>query len=73
MTLGQRWGGARSSKNRSGSCASRVDANAVTYDADIDQVDIEEEYHLNNSNDANIDSDDDDDADIFSIADDYSC
>ena len=61
-----------SSKNRSGSCSSRVDANVVTYDADVDQVDIEEEDHLNNGDDAIIESDDDDDAGIFSIANDYS-
>ena len=42
----------------------------VTYDADVDQVDIEEYGHLNNSDDAIIESDDDDD--IFSIANDYS-
>ena len=65
-------GGARSSKNRSGSCSSRVDANVVTYDADVDQVDIEEDDHLNNSDDAIIESDDDDDAGIFSIANDCS-
>ena len=65
-------GGTRSSKNRSGSCSSRVDANVVTYDADVDHVDIEEYDHLNNSDDAIIESDDDDDAGIFSIANDYS-
>ena len=64
-------GGTRSSKNRSGSCSSRVDANVVTYDADVDQVDIDEEDHLNNSGNAITDSDDDDDAGIFSIANDY--
>ena len=68
-----KWGeGTRSSKNRSGSFSSRVDANVVSYDADVDQVDIEEEDHLNNSNDSIIESDDDDDAGIFSIANDYS-
>ncbi|CAI5745402.1 unnamed protein product [Peronospora destructor] len=65
-------GGTRSSKNRFGSCSSRVDANVVTYDADVDQVDIDEEDHLNNSDDAIIDSDDDDDAGIFSIVNDYA-
>ena len=65
-------GGARSSKNRSGSCSSRVDANVVTYDADVDQVDIEEDGYLNNSDDAIIESDDEDDSGIFSIANDYS-
>ena len=55
--------GSRSSKNRSGSCSSRVDANVVTYDADVDQVDID---------DAIIVSDDDDNAGIYRIANDYS-
>ena len=64
-------GGTRSRKNRSGSCSSRVDANFVTYDADVDQVDIDEEDHLNNSDNAIIDSDDDDDAGISSIVNDY--
>ena len=67
-----RRGGTRSSKNRFGSCSSRVDANVVTYDADVDQVDIDEEQHLNNSGNAIIDSDDDDDAGIFSIVNDSS-
>ena len=67
-------GGTRSSKNHSGSCSSRDDANVVTYDADVDvdQVDIEEEDHLNNSVIAIIESHDDDDAGIFSIANDCS-
>ena len=60
------------SKNRSGSCSSRVDANVVTYDADVDQVDIEEEDHLNNSDEAINESDDDADVGIFSIGNDYS-
>ena len=64
--------GARSSKNRSGSCSSRVDTNVVTFDADVDQVDIDEENHLNNSGSAIIDSDNDDDAGIFSIVNDCS-
>ena len=42
------------------------------YDADVDQVDIEEEDHLNNSDDAIIESDHDDDAGIFSIDNDSS-
>ena len=67
-----RGGGTRSSKNRFGSCSSRVDANVVTYDADVDQVDIDEESHFNNSDNAIIDSDDDDDAGIFSIVNDSS-
>ena len=46
--------------------------NVVTYDADVDQVDIEEEDHLNNRDDAIIESGDDYDAGIFSIAKDYS-
>ena len=62
----------RSRKKRSGSCSSRVDANVITYDADVDQVYIEEDGHLNISDDAIIESDDDDDAGIFSIANDYS-
>ena len=41
------------------------------YEADVDQFDIEEEYHLNNSDDTFIELDDDDDAGIFSIASDY--
>ena len=65
-------GGTRSSKNRSGSRSSRVDAIVVTYDADVDQVYIEEDGHLNISDDAIIESDDDDDAGIFSIANEYS-
>ena len=64
-----RGGGTRSSKNRSVSCSSRVDANVVTCDADVDQVDINEEHHLSNSDNAIIDSDDD--AGIFSIANNY--
>ena len=54
-------------QNRFGSCSSRVDANAVTYDADVDNLDIEEEHHPNYSGSAIIDSDDADDAGIFSI------
>ena len=42
------------------------------YDTDVDQVDIEEEDHLNKSDDVIIDSYDDEDARIFSIANDYS-
>ena len=49
-----------------------VDTNVVTYNADVDQkVDIEDEDHLNNSDDAIIESDGNDDASIFSIANDY--
>ena len=60
-TLGLRRGlGTRSSRNRSGSYSSRVDANVVTYDGDADQVDIEKEDHLNNTDEAVIDSYDDD-------------
>ena len=62
-------GGTLSSKNRSGFCSPRVDANVVAYDAD-DQVDIDKEDHLNNSDNSIIDLDDDDDAGIFSIAND---
>ena len=65
-------GGTRSSKNRSGSCSSRVDANVITNDADIYQVDIEKDGHRNNSDDAIIESDDNDYAGIFNIANDYS-
>ena len=65
-------GGTRSSKNLFGSCLSRVDANVVTYDADIDQVEEEEEVHLNKCDGVIITSDDDDDAGSFSIANDYS-
>ena len=65
-------GRTRSSENRSGSYSSRVDANVVTYDADVDNVDIDEEHHLNNSGNAITDSDDDDDAGIFSIVNDSS-
>ena len=64
--------GNRSIKNRSDSCSSRVDATVVTYNADVDQVDIDEDDHLNNSDDTTIKSDDDDDAGIISIANDYS-
>ena len=67
-----RGGGTRSSKNRFGSLQSRVDANVVTYDSDVGQVDIDEENHINNSDNAIIDSDDDDDAGIFSIVHDCS-
>ena len=66
-----RGGGTRSIKNRSGSCSLRVDDNVVTYDADVDQFDIEEEGHPNNSDEAIMDSDDDDDAVINSIANDF--
>ena len=59
-------------QNRSGSCSLRVDANVVTYDADVDQVDIEKDGHLNISDDAIIELDDDEDAGIFIIANDYS-
>ena len=51
---------------------SRADANVATYDADVDQVDIDEEDHLNNIDNAIFDLDDDDDAGIFSIVNDYS-
>ena len=64
-------GGNRSIKNRSGSCSSCIDANVVTYDADVDQVNTDEDDHLNNHDDAIIESDDDD-AGIFRIAHDYS-
>ena len=64
--------GASSNKTRSKYCSSCFDGNVVTYDADVDQVDIEEDDHLNNSDNAIIDSDnDDEDAGIFSIANDY--
>ena len=46
--------------------------NVVTYDADVDQVDIEEEDHLNNRDDAIIELDDEDDDGNFSIANDYT-
>ena len=63
-------GRVRSSKNRSGSCLSRVkvidDANV----ADVDQIDIEADY-LSNSDDTIADPDEDDDAGIFSIANDH--
>ena len=65
-------GGTRSSKNRSISRSLRVNANVVTYDADVDQVDIKEDDHLNNSDEAIIESDDDDDAGIPSITNKYS-
>ena len=42
------------------------------YDADVDQVDIEGEDHLNNCDDAINESDDNDDAGVFLIANDYS-
>ena len=58
--------GIRSIKNRSGSCLLRVDDNVVMYDADVDKVDIEEEDHLINCDDAFIELDDDDDAGFFS-------
>ena len=65
-------GGTRSRKYRSGSCSSRADADVVTYDAYVDQVDIEEEDYINNSDGAIIESDYNDDAGIFSITNDYS-
>ena len=61
-----------SSKNWFGSCSSRVDANVVTYVADVDPIYIEEGDHLNNSDDAIIKLDDDADASINSIASDSS-
>ena len=63
-----REGGNRSCKNRSWFCSSNV----VTYDADADQVDIEDEDHLNNSDESMIESYDDEDAGIFIITNDYS-
>ena len=59
-----REGGNRSCKNRSWFCSSNV----VTYDADVDQVDVKEEDHLNNSDGSMIESYNNDDAGIFSIA-----
>ena len=64
--------GTCSSKNCSGSCLSRVDANVVTYDADVNLVDIEEKDHLNNSDDVIIEPDDNEYAGLFSIANDDS-
>ena len=64
--------GNRSCKTSSGSCSSRVDAKVITYDADVHQVDIEEEDPFNNSDGSIIESDDDTDAGIFSITNDYS-
>ena len=57
-------------QNRSGSYSLRVDANVVTYDANVDQVDIDEEAHSNNCDDAIIMSNDD--AGIFGIASNFS-
>ena len=54
--------GTRSRKHRSSSFSSRVETNFVAYNADVNEVDIEEKCHLNNSDDAIIDSDDDEDA-----------
>ena len=59
-------------KKRSGSFSLGVDAYVVMYDADVDQVDIEGEDHLNNCDDAINESDDNDDAGVFLIANDYS-
>ena len=64
-------GGTRSSKSLSGSCSLCVNDTVVTYDTDVDQVDIDEDEHLNNCDDTIIDSDDDDDAVIFIIVNDY--
>ena len=64
-------GGTRPSKHRSGSCSSLADANVVTYDVDVDQIDVEED-HLHNNNEVISGSDDDDDAGIFSSANGYS-
>ena len=61
----------RSSKNRSGSCSSRVEVFDDANVAVVDQVDIEEE-NLINSDDTIADPDEDDDACIFSIANDYT-
>ena len=66
---GRKW--TPSSKNRSGSSSSRVDANVVTYDPDVDQVITEEKDHRNKRDKATTESDDDDDAGIFSIPNDY--
>ena len=60
------------SGNLSECLSSCVDANVVTYDANFDRVDINDEAILNNSDDAIIESEDDDDAGNFSIADSYS-
>ena len=36
-----RGGGTRSSKNRSGSCSSRANDDVATYDADVDNINID--------------------------------
>ena len=41
-----RGGGTRSSKNRSGSCSSRSNDDVATCDADVDNIDIDEEKNL---------------------------
>ena len=62
-------GETRSSKNRSVSCSSRVDAHADTFDADVDNVDIEE-VEPPSRDDAAATSDNDYDAGLFSIVND---
>ena len=66
MTLLLRKGRNRSSKNRFGSCSSRTITHANTFDADVDNIDIEK-IEFNSGDDAAATSDNDDDAGIFSI------
>ena len=64
-------GGDRSSKNRFGSCSSRIIAHTDTFDLDVDIVDINE-VDLSSSNDAAATSYTDDDCGLFSIVKDYA-
>ena len=63
--------GTRSSKNRFGSCSSRIIAHADTIHADVDDFDIDA-IGISSSNDAAAISDSDEDAGIFSIVNDYA-
>ena len=58
---GSRGGGIRSSKNRSGSCSSRVEVLDDANGTDVDHIDIEADGR-SNSDDTIADLDEDDDA-----------
>ena len=64
-------GGIRSSKNRSGSCSSRVEVLDDANGTDVDHIDIEADGR-SNSDDTIAELDEDDDAGIFSIVNDYT-
>ena len=68
---GSRGGGIRSSKNRSGSCSSRVEVLDDANVTDVDHIDIEADGH-SNSDDTIAELDEDEDAGIFSIVNDYT-